>query len=312
MTALRPPWEDLPAFVTDAVAVLLGSPVVAAVSQTSGFSPGHADRVVTASGRRAFVKAAPESLGAAADLYRAEAAALALLPPEVGAPELLGVVGEDGWVAIVTEEIDGTHPSEPPTREELVAILDEVAQAPAWADPDEVPHTEASLSVAFAVWPSLAVEHPDAVPEWTLPLAEEFDALAVAAAEETAGERVVHLDLRADNVLIDRTGRARLVDWAWASAGAPWIDALTMLIDARRLGSPDTDALLAEHPAFDGVTASTVDGALAGLAGLFLSGSLNPAPPRMPELRPFQAVEAHAAFAWLRDRRDARSVSRPA
>lgn len=303
MTAERPPWDELPAFVADAVAVILGSPVVAAVSQTSGFSPGHADRVVTAAGGRAFVKAAPESFGAAADLYRAEAAALALLPPEVGAPELLGAVDEGGWVVIVTEEIDGAHPSEPPTRAELVAILDEVAQAPEWDDVDAILHAEASLRVAFAVWPSLAAEHPDAVPAWALPLAEELDAAAAAAAERTAGDRVVHLDLRADNVLIDRTGRARLVDWAWASAGAPWIDGLTMLIDARRLGSPDTDELLAEHPAFDGVADATIDGALAGLAGLFLSGSLNPAPPRMPELRPFQAVEAHAAFEWLQARR---------
>ena len=80
-----------------------------------------------------------------------------------------------------------------------------------------------------------------------------------------------------------------------------------MLLDSRRTGSPDADALLAEHPAFDGVAPETVDGMLGGLAGLFLSGSLNPPPPRMPELRPFQAAEAYAAFDWLRDRREGRA-----
>ena len=35
----------------------LGSPVVRAASQPGGFSPGSADRVVLADGRRAFVKA---------------------------------------------------------------------------------------------------------------------------------------------------------------------------------------------------------------------------------------------------------------
>ncbi|MEY9954163.1 phosphotransferase [Leifsonia sp. EB34] len=302
MSSTRLTWDSLPPQVTDGVAAILGSPVVSAVSQPSGFSPGQADRVVTADGTTAFVKSAPESIGASAGLYRGEAATLALLPPEVGAPALLGVVEEDGWVALVTEEVDGKHPAEPPMRAELVAVLDAVAQSPVWPSLDGVAHAEALLGPAFAVWPRLVHEHRDAVPVWALPLAGRFDEAAAAAASLTAGDRVVHLDLRGDNVLIDRTGRARLLDWAWGAAGAPWIDALTMLLDARRLGSPDADALLAEHPAFDGVAAATIDGALAGLAGLFLNSSLDPAPPLMPELRPFQAEEAEAAFRWLWDR----------
>jgi hypothetical protein len=51
----RMPWDDVPAEVQSAVAEILGSPVVSAQSQTGGFSPGSADRVVTADGLRAFV-----------------------------------------------------------------------------------------------------------------------------------------------------------------------------------------------------------------------------------------------------------------
>ena len=56
-SGVRVAWADLPGHVRDVVADLLGSPVVAAVSQPGGFSPGSADRVRTADGRRAFVKA---------------------------------------------------------------------------------------------------------------------------------------------------------------------------------------------------------------------------------------------------------------
>ncbi|MFJ2817392.1 aminoglycoside phosphotransferase [Streptomyces sp. NPDC087294] len=40
-----------------------------------------------------------------------------------------------------------------------------------------------------------------------------------------AGERLLHTDLNNANVLVDRDGRAWLVDWAWATRGAGWLDA---------------------------------------------------------------------------------------
>ncbi|GCB50951.1 hypothetical protein SNL152K_8298 [Streptomyces sp. NL15-2K] len=56
-TGTRIPWAHLPEPVRDAVADVLGGPVVHAVTQPGGFSPGAATRVRTADGRRAFVKA---------------------------------------------------------------------------------------------------------------------------------------------------------------------------------------------------------------------------------------------------------------
>ncbi|NUS74076.1 MAG: phosphotransferase [Corynebacteriales bacterium] len=38
-----------------------------------------------------------------------------------------------------------------------------------------------------------------------------------------AGATLVHADLRADNILIAPPG-VTLVDWPWASYGAPWLD----------------------------------------------------------------------------------------
>ena len=54
-SGVRVLWADLPLRVQAAVEEILGSPVVQAVSQPGGFSPGCADRIVTADGRRAFV-----------------------------------------------------------------------------------------------------------------------------------------------------------------------------------------------------------------------------------------------------------------
>src|SRR6478735_6867380 len=133
-TSDRVRWSEVPAALAARVGELLGSPVVAAADQLAGYSPGVAARVGTGAGRRAFVKAAPERLGRAAELYRREAAVLSLLPAGVPVPRLLGAIGVevdgDAWFALVTEEVDGRHPAVPPARADLVAMLDVVAAAP--------------------------------------------------------------------------------------------------------------------------------------------------------------------------------------
>jgi len=47
-------WDELPPPLRARIEEVLGEPVVEARSQSGGFSPGSADRVITASGRRAF------------------------------------------------------------------------------------------------------------------------------------------------------------------------------------------------------------------------------------------------------------------
>ena len=50
-TGVRIGWRDLPAAVRDRVEeVIGGGPIVEAISQAGGFSPGTADRVRTATG----------------------------------------------------------------------------------------------------------------------------------------------------------------------------------------------------------------------------------------------------------------------
>jgi len=112
----------------------------------------------------------------------------------------------------------------------------------------------------------------------------------------------VHLDCRADNLLIDERSRVWLVDWPWASVGASWFDSVTYLLDVLvNDGDADVEKHL-DHPSLRGVPAEAVDAVLAGLAGSWVEQLQVPAPEDMPNLRDFQRQEADAALLWLRRR----------
>jgi hypothetical protein len=74
-SGVRISWMQIPARVRAGIeAIIGGGAVVSAVSQSRGFSPGTADRVVTADGRRAFVKAVSSTQNEQSpSLHRAEA-----------------------------------------------------------------------------------------------------------------------------------------------------------------------------------------------------------------------------------------------
>jgi len=297
-TSDRIPWADAPRELTDEIGRLLGGSVVDAADQTGGYSAGLAVRVGTAGGSRAFVKAAPAELGGTVDLYRREAEVLRRLPDSVPAPALLATIEVGDWFGLVTEEVDGRHPSTPPAHDELRAILDTIGEFP---DAGGLGLPRLVDELPFAAWPTLVADHADRLTDLERRNVDRLTALAAAAGDHLVGDRLVHLDGRADNILLDAGDRVWFVDWAWACLGAPWIDGLAVLLDARLSGAPDTSALLA-HPLFAAVPAAGIDGVLAGLAGEFRLSSLQPAPPRMPALRAFQAAEARAARDWLVER----------
>lgn len=306
----RTAWAEIPASVREAVEAILGGPVVSAVSQSGGFSPGSADRVVTASGHRAFVKAAHVETNAdTVDIHRREAKVVALLAPSVPAPRLLGVVDLDGWVALVLEDVVGQHPATPWRDDELRAVLDAlhaVGRAPAASvlesATDSVPSPFGGwerLRAGSSAVPSL----PDGLDKW---VTDRLDALADAAGralDDVAGDSLVHKDLRADNLLVRSDGSVVLVDWPWAARGAPWFDALGLLINVR-LYAPDADveSIIAQHPVFDGMPADAATRVLTGFAGYFIEASVQPPPAGIPTLRAFQRDQGIATLRWLRER----------
>ena len=111
-----------------------------------------------------------------------------------------------------------------------------------------------------------------------------------AAAEmvELAGNSLVHVDIRSDNLCLRNSG-ALLVDWNQASIGNPLFDLAEWLPSLAAEGGPPPEQLL---PHADGAAFA------AAFAGLWGARAGLPAPPWGPLLREVQRLQAEAALAW--------------
>ncbi|WP_404430135.1 aminoglycoside phosphotransferase family protein [Microbacterium lacus] len=295
------PWSSLPATVTRWVEAELGGRVVTTNAQRNGFSSGSADRVMADNGRRVFVKTMSRSRNAETlELHRREAAVMRMLPNEVRAPALLGVYDDDEWIALMMHDIEGAHPGGQHGAD-IPAVLDAIAELPEAAGRlGTLPRLQDELVGDFSAWNRIVADGVDStLPSLALALRDRMMEAAVGAAGAVVGDHLVHLDCRADNILIDGSGTAWLIDWPWASIGARWFDGVTYLLDVVVRGeSVDVDWYLS-HPLFDTLRSEQVDAVLAALAGTFYNNARQPSPPNMPTLRAFQRAEADAAVAWL-------------
>ncbi|WP_109211971.1 MULTISPECIES: phosphotransferase [Microbacterium] len=303
-------WSEIPAPVRAGIEDVLGGPVVEARSQSGGYSPGSADRVVTAAGRRAFVKAAGLSVNAETPgIHRSEAAITVALPDGVPAPALLGFVEHEDWVALVLEDVEARHPSTPWDPDELHAVLDALQVMASVPLPPDVPVVELPDALAghadrwARVDPSALPALPGGLEAWVRTHHDELRDAAARSVDDVRGDRLVHLDTRADNILLRDDGSVVFVDWPWGARGASWFDALTLLVNVRYYdGDAELDGLLARHPVFRGMPADAATRVLALFAGMFLEASLRPDPPRMPTLRAFQRDQAVVTLDWIRER----------
>ncbi len=305
-TTTRIGWADLPGHVRSAVEDVLGDRVVEAVSQPGGYSPGTADRVRTARGARAFVKAvSPAQNTDSVRLHRAEARNTAALPPYAPTPRLLGLHDDGEWVALVLTDVDGRHPATPWRADELTRVLATLADLAASLTPNPVPHVPTAaehLAYDFAGWQRIAADPPADLDPWAAAhLTELVDAarLALAALD---GDTLCHVDIRADNLLLDAAGTVTVVDWPWACRGPAWLDTALLLVNVRLHGGHDTDALLRRLPVTADVDRDTLTGLYAGLAGFFLDGARRPPPPGIPTVRAFQRAQGEALLPWVADR----------
>ncbi|MDQ6526999.1 phosphotransferase [Nocardioides sp. LHD-245] len=294
-TARRLAWAHLPPLVRRAVEQRLGSPVVDAVSQDGGFTPGFASVLTCADGTRAFVKAASvKAQRVFADAYREEARKLAALPAVVPAPRLLWTDEVADWRLLATEYVDARAPYRPWRPDDLAAAS---AMAVAMAAV-LTPAPGAALDSAvdeFASWPALwdRVVHPRGA---------EIRALAERYPEVVAGDTLVHTDIRDDNILVRPDGTALLCDWNWPIVGAAWLDSLLLLIGPRGDGL-DVDVHIAAHPLLATVPDEHIDVFLALILGYFTASAQQPVPATSPHLRAAQAWQRDVIDHWLAERR---------
>jgi hypothetical protein len=299
-------WSELPAELRTEIELMLGAPVLSAVSQRGGFSPGSADRLVLADGRRAFVKAASSARNAeSVRLHRQEGSISARLPVGLPIPEFLGVIDDRGWVAIAFADVEGRPPQEPWIDTEIDAAMGVLDRVGAVAAPAALPRLEDELAGDFDGWLRLQHEPPTGGAELPALATGRLDQLAELSAgglTGCAGDRLVHLDVRADNLLIRADGTAVLVDWPWACAGAAWVDPLLLLANVALHGG-DVTHRLSELSARQAVSGDLLDGFLAGLTGFMLDGARRPGSPGIPHLRSFQRRQGEAWLALLARRR---------
>ena len=301
-TARRLEWAFLPPHLRAWIERRCGSPVVSALSQTSGFTPGFASVLVCEDGTRHFVKAASvKAQRMFADSYREEARKLAALPRSVPAPRLLWQLDDD-WVVLGIEYVAARAPRRPWRADDLDALLDSLELV---ADALTPPPPGLALDTARADFAPL-------LDGWTeiRRTRTDLDAAHLAEAEQLArrfaevvdGDTVVHTDIRSDNVLIDREGRALICDWNWPVRGAAWFDSFAALIGPRGEGI-DVARVMAERRLLRDVEPEAYDINLALYVGYFLSQCELPAPPTSPHLRDHQRWQGEVCWDWLAERR---------
>jgi hypothetical protein len=282
----------------------LGAHVVEATTQPTGFSPGLASRLKLADGRRAFLKAVHESANPdTPDIHRREARILAAMPASAPVARLLWSFERDGWVALCLEDIEGRHPREPWTDEDLSRVIAAATRMARDLTPSPI-DIDRTAAYAFASgingWRVAAQRNEDRLDDWCLrklPRLAKLEAHAPAAA---AGETLLQFDMRADNILLSDE-RVYFVDWPWARKGAWWIDLLLMAPSVSMQGGPAPQTFL-ERLDVQGVPRHDLDAVICTMAGYFVVRALDPPPPGIPTVRAFQAAQGRVATAWLRER----------
>ena len=267
------------------VAELLGSEVTGWRPAGGGWSVAVRGVARLADGRMVFAKTGdvPDT----ADAIRTECAVYRMLAgPFV--PRLLAA--DPAVPVLVIEDLSGaTWP--PPWTPDLLAGLDglfaELAATPA---PAGLPSLAGRLR-AWGAWEGVAA---DPAPFLAAGLVDAGwldrclpPLLAAQGGAATAGDRLLHLDVRSDNLCF-RDGRAVLVDWNHAVAGDPRWDRLLMLPSIQLEGGPAVRELAADAD----------PGIVAWMAGFFASRAGLPAPEGAPRVRGFQRAQLEIALPW--------------
>lgn len=306
-TAQRPTWSGLPDSVRTIIEDQLGSRVVDASSQGSGYTPGFASRLVLDDGRRVFAKAAYAEYEWMLEAYRHEATKLALLPSAVPAPALRwwfdDLVAGERWVILIMDDIEGRSPHRPWRQAEAELVLDTVSRmSRALTPPPPPPSGQA--------WVTFAEEFANELGNWDLVAHEgvwrehgaEAAAMTRRAFDLCHGDTLLHCDLRDDNLIIDADGATWVCDWNFPIVGPAWIDQVALLISMSGDGL-DADALLERSALVGPDDHEAIDCFLALLIGYFLRSSSQPTVPTSPYLRIHQRWYADAAGSWLASRR---------
>jgi aminoglycoside phosphotransferase (APT) family kinase protein len=304
-TSGRLQWTDVPPPLRARLEDALGAPVTGAVTPAGGFGHQLAAALRLDGGRWVFVKAAPDDDPlTAANVH--EAAVLDALPPGAPAPDLLGIHRAADWTAVVIAHLDGPHPDLSPASndaEQTWALLDKLTSSPAPAPYAAAVSTAPSTAAALHGWDELISAPPDDLDPAARAHLPQLAELEAAWPALVHGNRIVHGDLRADNMVRDRHHGVTFVDWAHATTGPACVDAASLAPQLVLAGHAPADIarLLQEHPA-TADSPDTTTAFLAAVTGHWHRNARLPAPPGAPGLRLYQHRAAAAGLALLSHR----------
>ena len=301
MTRPRPTWPELPADLRGLIEARVGE-VTEWTSHDGGYSPGPALTLTTATGR-VFVKAADAvEHPFSADLHRREARATALLPSNVPAPALRWFVDSDAssdWVVLAFDAVDGRSPRTPWSAGDVRAVAEVVGTIAEITAPAGLPAF--SDSMTFDGWQGLAADATglETYDPWALANLDRLAGIEPTWTEAVAGDRLVHQDLRGDNVLLTEKG-AVVVDWPYASRGAAFCDLVGWLPSLKLEGGPEPEVMVASTRVGREADPEALTTFVVAIAGYFVSASLQPPPPGIPHVRAFQRSQGVVCLDWLK------------
>jgi Phosphotransferase enzyme family len=253
------------------------------VSDFGGFTSATRRLVQLSDGRSAFAKGATDDL--TERWLRAEHDVYTQLGGSF-MPELLGWDDSGPRPILLIEDLSRAHwppPWRPGDVDLVLAALEELHRCPTWLRlprlEDEYPSSGGWQEVAADPGPFLSVGLASS--DW---LDTNLDLLRSASDRAArSGEAVVHGDIRSDNLcLLD--GRARIVDWNWASVGNPDAD-ITFWFPSLVLegGAPPFEP----SPEL-----------MAWVSGFFASYAGLPQIPNAPGVRAIQLAQLRIALPW--------------
>lgn len=243
-----------------------------------------------ADGTRAFAKVA--AFDYTAEWLRTERTNYEALSGRHYLPSLLGWDDDGAAPTLVLEDLSGASWPPPWTSASIDAVLTTLDAVRATPPPDRIAETfEQRIRQIREGWGPMRDD-----PAGTLALGvfdeawlrSNIDELEQAADDAVLdGDALVHGDIRSDNLcLVD--GRAVLVDWNWASRGAPLLDLATWLPSLHREGGPPPWTFLKDQ------------GPLASLlAGFFLYHAGMDPIPQAPHVRRLQLEQGLVALTWV-------------
>lgn len=291
----RTRFADAPDAVVDVVTDAVAG--IESVQDCTGGASTSVAAVVEGSDGWIFVKAAPAERAESLINDLRVLTHLSAVPhvPRVLADDVVDTTDGD-WHVLITSAAPGERVHHPWSDADLETTLDALVETrEALDDVSSDLAGDNRLDGFFSGWKAIAQNenHP-----W------HHRAHVWAPAEKALrhacyrAERVVHGDLRADNIIVDDQ-RVTFVDWAQCAVGPAWVDGALLLGDV--VASRGADALPAEweHEALAGGDHELIAATVASLAAFLHSRRDRHTPTHLPWLRPWQDSMAAALTPFI-------------